>query len=150
MSAPRFTQHRRVEFADTDMAGVMHFAAYYRYMEAVEHAWFRALGLSVVSHDGDGRISWPRAATKAEYFAPARFEDVLEMSLSVVRLGKRSLTHEVSFVSAGRVIARTEATIVCCRVGADTFESVDIPDDVRRRIEAGPPRNPRSDRDRID
>ena len=42
-----FKMTRLVEFAETDMAGIMHFANYFRYMEVVEHAFFRSLGLSV-------------------------------------------------------------------------------------------------------
>jgi len=149
MMPPAFVMRRRVEFADTDMAGAMHFAAYYRYMEVVEHAFFRSLGLSVASHVEGEAIGWPRAATKAEYFAPVRFEDILEMSLTVERMGERSLTHRVLFTCEGRRIAQTEATIVCCRAGGDTFEPIDIPADVRRRIEAGAP-GARNDSERLE
>ena len=50
----------RVEFADTDMAGIIHFASFFRYMEVTEHALFRSIGLSI-NMDVDGRrIGWPR------------------------------------------------------------------------------------------
>ena len=46
--AAEFSISRRVQFAETDMAGVVHFSNYFRWMEEVEHAFFRAVGLSVV------------------------------------------------------------------------------------------------------
>lgn len=57
----QFITTRRVEFADTDMAGIIHFANYYRYMEEAEHAFFRSLGLRIMQSQPDGSvIGWPR------------------------------------------------------------------------------------------
>ena len=36
-----FMMQRRVELADTDMAGIVHFSAYFRYAETAEHEFFR-------------------------------------------------------------------------------------------------------------
>ena len=44
-----FRCRQRVEFADTDMAGIVHFSNFFRYMERAEHEFLRSLGLSV--HD---------------------------------------------------------------------------------------------------
>ena len=44
MPVSTFITHRRVEFSDTDMAGIVHFANFYRYMEQAEHDFFRSLG----------------------------------------------------------------------------------------------------------
>jgi len=44
-----FKLTRRVEFAETDMAGIMHYSNYFRFMETAEHAFFRSLGLSIVT-----------------------------------------------------------------------------------------------------
>jgi acyl-CoA thioester hydrolase len=49
MSTPPFITTHRVEFFETDLAGIVHFANYYRFMEQAEHAFFRALGLKI--HD---------------------------------------------------------------------------------------------------
>ena len=42
-----FTHQRQVEFAETDMAGIVHFANFFRWMESAEHAFLRSLGHSV-------------------------------------------------------------------------------------------------------
>ena len=105
---------RRVQFAETDLAGVLHFANYHRYMEEVEHAFWRSAGGSVVHPDGARTVSWPRVAVSCEYFAPAHFEDELELSLTVAHVGERSVTYQVEFrrgedrVACGRFVERTE------------------------------------------
>ena len=53
---------RRIEFAETDMAGIAHFSSFFRYMEEVEHAYFRSLGISVVHQQDNGQLSWPRVS----------------------------------------------------------------------------------------
>ena len=50
-----YTMQRRVEFSDTDMAGIAHFTNYFRYMEEAEHAFLRDRGLNVVLHDERGK-----------------------------------------------------------------------------------------------
>ena len=56
--------HRRVEFRDTDAAGLAHFSTYFTFMEEAEHEFLRRRGLSVLMHDADGPLSWPRVAAK--------------------------------------------------------------------------------------
>ncbi|MHC4993297.1 MAG: acyl-CoA thioesterase, partial [Planctomycetota bacterium] len=45
---------RTVEFFETDMAGIVHFSNYFRYMEATEHAFFRSFG-ATVHEQSEGR-----------------------------------------------------------------------------------------------
>ena len=60
-----FVYRKRVEFADTDMAGIVHFSRFFVYMEMAEHAFWRSLGLSV--HGTlDGRIiGWPISISRS-------------------------------------------------------------------------------------
>ncbi len=130
-----FLMTRRVQFSETDMAGVLHFAGYYRLMEEVEHAFWRSVGLSVITHDGGREIGWPRVATSCEYFLPVRFEDELELALRVVDIGDRSVTYEVEFRDDGRRVAIGRIKAVCCAITNDSFEPVSIPAPLRRALE---------------
>ncbi|MEX0714760.1 MAG: acyl-CoA thioesterase, partial [Pirellulales bacterium] len=76
-----FRATRRVEFRDTDAAGIAHFSCFFHYMEEVEHAFLRQLGLSVVMSDDQGTMSWPRVAATCQYQGAVRFEDVLDIAL---------------------------------------------------------------------
>ncbi|HMQ14571.1 MAG TPA: thioesterase family protein [Phycisphaerae bacterium] len=131
-----FVYRRRVQFAETDMAGVMHFSNYLRLMEECEHAFWRSLGLSVHACPTVGGmvISWPRVAVRCEYQSPARFEDDLDLSLRLERLGTRSLEFTVTFSRGGQRLATASATTVCCRLNGERFEPVEIPADIRARL----------------
>jgi len=111
-----FVTTRRVEFSDTDAAGIMHFAAFFRMMEQAEHELLRSVGLSVVTHDASGKMSWPRVAAKCDFRSAARFEDVLQIEVQIVRLGTRSITYGHRFLRDGQLLAEGQITAVCCRV----------------------------------
>lgn len=127
--ATQFVHHRRVAFSDTDMAGIMHFANYYRYMEETEHAYFRSLGLGIMHTREDGVVvGWPRVSCQCSYEAPAMYDDVLEIHLDVERIGVRSLTFQLEFYKQGKRIAKGRMKTACCLCYADhSLESVDIP-----------------------
>jgi YbgC/YbaW family acyl-CoA thioester hydrolase len=125
---------RRVQFADTDLAGVMHFANYYRIMEEAEHAFWRSLGLSVVMAHGEGEISFPRVATSCEYFAPARFEDEIDVGLSLADVGRSSITCAIEFAVGDRKIAAGQSKAVCCSLVGGTFSSIAIPSPIREKL----------------
>lgn len=141
MSAP-FTIERRVEFSETDAAGIVHFSNYFRYMEAVEHAFLRHLGTSVAVPCDDGStLSWPRVSASCDYRQPMRFEDVVELQLRISRLGKSSVTYGVQFVSRGQpqpaLLAIGEMTAVCCRIRPHHRPQPEpIPDNLRSLFEA--------------
>lgn len=130
-----FKMTRRVQFVDTDTAGVMHFSNYLRWMEEIEHAWFRSLGMSVIQPHAVGTVSWPRITASCEYFAPARFEDMLELHLELMTLSDKSMTYEVTFYKDGAKTARGRMKAVCCRTfEGGRFESIAIPPDIREKM----------------
>ena len=128
---------RRVQFAETDMAGVLHFSNYFRYMEEAEHAFWRSVGLTVYLRDGDPHLSWPRVSATCEYFAPLRFEDELELALRVTKLGEKSLHYEVDFRRGEERCAIGKITAVCCATQPGSFAPTAIPPEIRKRLEAG-------------
>jgi acyl-CoA thioesterase FadM len=119
INASHFRWDRRIEFAETDAAGIAHFSTFLIVMEQAEHAMFRSLGLSIFSSidsipgsaswpastTGHGALgdeantilTWPRVRCECEYFSPARFEDELSVEVWIERLGSKSmsLTHRI-------------------------------------------------------
>jgi acyl-CoA thioester hydrolase len=127
MTQPYKTK-RRVEFRDTDAAGIAHFSVFFVYMEQAEHELLRHLGLSVMSADEQGPITFPRVGTRCDYQRAVKFEDVLTIEVSIVRLGQKSITYEFNFTQDGRPIATGQITTVCCRFAPDgTPISIPIP-----------------------
>jgi YbgC/YbaW family acyl-CoA thioester hydrolase len=132
--ADPFSITRRIQFAETDLAGVLHFSNYFRLMEEVEHAFWRSIGMTVYHGDGQQTVSWPRVAVACEYFAPARFEDELELRFWIVNVGRRSIEFEIEFLRETERIALGRITAVCCDTGHGTFASIEIPAAIRAKL----------------
>jgi acyl-CoA thioester hydrolase len=111
-----FHTTRRVEFCDTDAAGIVHFTALFEFMEQAEHELLRGHDLSVFMNDDAGIISWPRVAAKCEFQSAARFEDLLDIEVRILRLGEKSVTYGFRFTLESVDIASGEVTSVCCRM----------------------------------
>jgi YbgC/YbaW family acyl-CoA thioester hydrolase len=128
MAASEFRTTRRVEFVETDMAGIAHFTNFFRYMEEAEHAFLRSLGVSVMHKTEDGVIGWPRVNVACEFFKPAVFEDVVEIVVRVEKKSPKALTYLISFYKDGAEIARGRSTAVCCLVRPGRkIESIAVP-----------------------
>ncbi len=136
MPVSRFVTHRRVEFCDTDMAGIVHFANFYRYMEQAEHDFFRSLGFSIMEPQPDGTVrGWPRVSAKCSFEAPAFYQDVLEIRLTVARKGVKSLTIDYEFWRDETRIARGQMKTVCCVFApGEPMRSLELPADVSAKI----------------
>lgn len=118
--AETFRFRRRVEFAETDMAGIVHFSNFLRMMEAAEHEFLRSLGSSVHVSTAEGTTGWPRLKVGCEYFRPLRFEDWVEIEVKVVEVRTRSVRYAFEFwrdaVGQGERVARGEVVAVHTRV----------------------------------
>lgn len=141
---------RLVEFSDTDMAGIVHFTAFFRYMEQAEHAFYRSLGMSVIMHDGEKQISFPRVHASCDYTKPLRFEDEIEIELIVREKKTKALVYEFIFrklasrsVSAPTMaeeVARGKLIVVCVTKdhASGTMKSIEIPASIADRIGQAP------------
>jgi YbgC/YbaW family acyl-CoA thioester hydrolase len=136
---------KRVEFAETDAAGILHFSNYFRYMEMTEHAFFRSLGLSIYAGNPVPEIGWPRVHVECHYKEPLRFEDGVEIHLLIKEIKKKSITYKFIFrkIASGRPsteIAWGRVTAVCInfdehgRIAGATA----IPSEIAGRIEKAP------------
>ena len=134
-----FTTRRRIEFPDTDMAGIAHFARFFVFMETAEHELLRHLGMEVHAEADGMRIGWPRKATRCEYLRPVRFADEVEIRVRVARKGETSLTFEHVFEKDGEVVARGRMTSVCCQLDAPGgLRAVPIPAQIADRLTEAP------------
>ncbi|HVJ87487.1 MAG TPA: thioesterase family protein [Caulifigura sp.] len=133
---PLFTTTRRVQFSETDMAGIVHFANFFRWMEETEHEYFRSLGLSIMQTQPDGQVlGWPRVSTSCNYSAPAHYEEVIDCRLDVERVGVRSVTYLIEFWRDSTKLAGGRMKTACCICHPDgKLTSVDLPDEYRSKI----------------
>ncbi len=142
--AHEFKMKRRVEFAETDMAGILHFSNYFRFMEATEHAFFRSLGLCVHAHDPDGVWGWARGQAECSYRAPLCYEDIVEIQLLVREKKSRSIRYEFVFRKDGDEVARGALTAVCVarreaqHENRPAIQAIEMPDEVDALIAVAP------------
>ena len=123
-----FRTTRLVEFRDTDAAGIVHFATFFDWMEEVEHEFLRHLGLSVMMIGDEDRISFPRVHASCDFESSLRFEDVVDIEMTVRQLGKSSVCYGFRFSCEGSSIAEGKVVAVCCRIDPDTApKSIPIP-----------------------
>ena len=112
--AKKFTHTRRVEFRDTDTAGIVHFSVFFAYMEEAEHEFLREIGLGVMMDVDCMHISWPRVAANCNYRSAIRFEDMISIEVSVAKIGTKSVTYAFDFFRDQTKIASGSLTAVCC------------------------------------
>ena len=137
--ASQHRTRRTVEFADTDMAGIVHFSRFFAFMEATEHDFLRSLGLSVALEWEGKQLGFPRLTADCEYLSPARFEDELEIELTVERRGERSISYGFNITRDETTIARGHIVVACCICHVDnSLEAVEIPDFIADKIGVAP------------
>jgi 4-hydroxybenzoyl-CoA thioesterase/acyl-CoA thioester hydrolase len=106
-------------------------------MEAAEHELLRSLRFSVYSEIEGIPVSFPRVAASCEYHSPARCEDVLDIDVTVQRVGEKSVTYGFAFRDDGRNVATGEMTSVCCRVEhGQPPKSMPIPAPLAEKLKA--------------
>src|SRR3954454_21516402 len=136
-----FKIQRRVEFSETDMAGIVHYSNFFKYMESAEHAFYRALGHSVVMTTVDPPLGWPRVHAECDYFTPLRFEDLVEVHMLVKEKKSKALTFVFRFYKLNGTreeVARGSLTVVCVTHKEGGMRSVEMPANLASRIEVAP------------
>lgn len=134
---------RAVEFSETDMAGIVHYSNFFKYMEYAEHAFFRSLGHSVVARDFDPPVGWPRVHADCDYFKPLFFEDTIEIHLLVAEKRSRSLKYQFRFWKVSdeskEEVARGHLVAVCVtRADNEGMSAHPIPKEIADQIEVAP------------
>jgi YbgC/YbaW family acyl-CoA thioester hydrolase len=125
---------RRVAFAETDAAGIVHFSNYFRYFEDAEHALWREAGLSI--HEMAGPIGWPRVSAGCDYRRPLRFEQEFEVSVAIAEMSKRTIRYAGAITSDGERVATAAWKIACVAKQPDgSMRSTEIPAHIRERLE---------------
>lgn len=143
--AHRYLHRDIVQFSETDMAGIVHFSNFFRFMERTEHAFFRSLGLSIVersAQDFEGNpVGWPRVQASAEFFAPLHFEDEVDIEMLIEEVRSRAIRYLFRVRKTdGTLCAEGRITAVCVQknLKTGTMKSVDIPERIRSLIEPAP------------
>lgn len=148
-SGVRFVARRRVEFRDTDAAGIAHFSTFFVWMESAEHELLRQAGVPLVDVVAEplpgapagpveppGTYSWPRVSAACDYKSAVRFNDEIDIVVGLEAIGRSSVTWTFRFEQAGRWIAQGRVVAVRCLLRPGLAPAaVPIPDSVQSRLE---------------
>jgi YbgC/YbaW family acyl-CoA thioester hydrolase len=140
---------RMVEFAETDMAGIAHFSNFYRWMEAAEHALFRAAGLSVHRTSAELDSGFARVDARCSFRSPLRYQEWFEIEVLVAKMGRSSMRYVFVFrpcdgehglaAEPPLAIGSITAVHIPKKPGSTEMRSAPIPEDIRERLEEAPP-----------
>jgi acyl-CoA thioesterase FadM len=122
--------HRRIEWMDTDAAGIYHWTTAFRLAEAAEAAMHTGLGIAELTF---GRT--PRVSVSADFRRALRFNDRVEVELAVERLGRTSVGYRLAIAGPGGLAV--EGRLTACYVDAETGAPQPWPAKIRRALATG-------------
>ena len=117
---------RRVQFHETDVAGIVHFSWFYRYMEEAEHALWREAGLSIAAPDAE--VGFPRIAASFEFHRPLHFEEEFDVDLRIVEIASKTIRYEAQITRGQTSVATGSLTVLCVsKRHGEPMQAVPIP-----------------------
>jgi acyl-CoA thioester hydrolase len=129
-----FRYRRRVQFAETDLAGIAHFSAFFRFIEEAEHALWRAAGLSIGAAEKTG--GWPRVSVAFDFKRPLRFEEEFDVIVRIAEATRRSIRYGFVITRDDDVIGTGSMTAVCTTKEGGRMRATEIPADLVARLRA--------------
>ena len=130
----KYTIEERVRWGDVDAARIIFYGAYIRFFEFAETELFRAVGLPYSRMFDELDVWLPRAHLECDFRSAAELDDLLEVSVYVGRIGTKSLRLNFEVRRKGEEALVAEAHFILVAVRRDTFETVPVPEELRRRL----------------
>jgi acyl-CoA thioester hydrolase len=130
-----FRYYLRVRFDECDAQRVVFNARYGAYVDVATIEFFRTLGFAKLLINGP--LDYQLVKQTLEWKAPARFDDVVEISLRVKHQGTTSFSMLAQFRIAGQAPLIATAETIYVLVDAATLAKTPLPDELRRALEEG-------------
>jgi acyl-CoA thioester hydrolase len=130
-----FRYYLRVRYVECDAQKVVFNSRYSEYVDVSINEFLRAAG--VLPEFLEGRLDFQLVKQTVEWKGPARFDQVLELSIAAVRLGTTSFTVGTTFRIAGEAPVIATAETVYVLVDARTLTKLSLPESLRAALTAG-------------
>lgn len=128
-----YRYQRRVQFHETDQAGIVHFSWYFRYMEEAEHALWRSAGMSIAPPEPE--FGFPRVNATCDFKAPLKFEDEFDVQIAVESIGRSSIRYGCTLRRGTEVMATGSMTSVCVTWDKDgQARPIEVPEAIASRL----------------
>jgi acyl-CoA thioester hydrolase len=125
----------RVYYEDTDAGGVVYYANYLKFMERARTEWLRSLGFEQDELLKRHGVIFAVRSVQLDFLKPARFNDLLQLTVDVGRHGRASLTLRQRAKRDDLVLCEGEIKIAC--IEAKTFTPCAMPNAIAARLTAG-------------
>jgi acyl-CoA thioester hydrolase len=116
----------RVYYEDTDHAGVVYYANYLRYFERARTEWLRAQGFEQPELATRHQVIFVVRSIAVEYLQPARFNEVLDISVELEHVGASQITMSQRAQRGDAVLVEARVRLAC--VGLPQMKPVRMPD----------------------
>jgi acyl-CoA thioester hydrolase len=126
----KFSARTRVGFSDTDAQGIVYYGRYNPYFDLARVEYLRSLGLLHQQRPGD----FVMRANDVEYFAPAVFDDEIEVFVRVARIGRTSVTFAFAAYHEPDDVLMVTAHQTMVYVDLAERKACAVPDDYRERV----------------
>ena len=122
----------RVYYEDTDLAGIVYYANYLKFIERARSEWVRELGVDQIAMKAEQGIVFAVRRVEADYLSPAKFDDILDIKTDVqdISAARITLTQDVS--RGEGTVFKSVVTLVC--LGADG-RPTRLPADIRQLMQ---------------
>jgi acyl-CoA thioester hydrolase len=133
MSLKTFKASFRVTWADTDAAQVVHFSRFFVYFERAEEEFYRSLGFTFKDFRSKG-LWLPRVEAFCQYKKPARYDDLLEVELSIEDLKEKSVRYSFKLVNKENQELLANGYFVVVAADRSTGKATQIPSDIVEKL----------------
>jgi acyl-CoA thioester hydrolase len=123
----------RVYYEDTDLAGIVYYANYLKFIERARTEALRDLGISQTELRARTGIVFAVRRVEVDYVVPARFEDQLVVTTTFLALGGASLDLAQEVLRGDTLLARCRVTIAAIRADGRPAR---LPAEIRERLRA--------------
>jgi acyl-CoA thioester hydrolase len=133
MPQPSFKTFYRVTWADTDAAQVVHYSNFFRFFERAEEEFYRSLGFTFTDTAKRG-LWFPRVEAFCQYKKPARFNDLLEIELTVEDLKEKSVKYGFNVTNKETSVQLAAGYIVLVVADRQTGKATQVPTDIVEKL----------------
>lgn len=121
----------RVYYEDTDLAGIVYYANYLRFIERARTEWVRTLGVDQTRLKAEAGLVFAVRRIEADYLRPAKFDDTLIVGTRLVTVTGARIVLDQAVRRDGALLFEAQVTLVCLH---DSGHAARIPADLRRQI----------------
>jgi acyl-CoA thioester hydrolase len=129
----RFTTDVTVQWGDVDLAGVVYFPHFFRYVDMAEAAFYRSLGPTILELEESLGIRLPRLEATCRFVKPARYYDRLSVTLEIEQFGTKTVKYLFDIRRGDEAIA--EGHLVIISVSMAEFKAVPLPQKLRELLQ---------------